>query len=645
MSFPPEPRGLLLLLVVWTASQLWPPSAADPAASPRIIITSSSLGEKRFHFGTPESHIVLYHEQGTPSVFVGAESKLYYHNFDNSTDYEVPFKTTRKPSNCKNEDDKNYLTLLEKYQDKLLICGTNACNPTCWNWVHGKKEIFMHAQGLAPFGLDPNALVLVDGDDIYSTIKKHQYNGKNPRFRRILGSTELYTTDMMMKNPQFVKAAMVKQDKPYNAKIYLFFREDNPDSSRNPVASKSISRVAQLCKGDKGGSGSLSASKWTTFLKATLLCVDGDRHFNHLQDVFIVESPVWSQTKIYGLFSNEWEYSAVCVYSVGAISEVFRTSPLKGYTGEPPAVRPGQCLEGDQRTPHETFQLADSYPEVLNRVQEKAIFSNKHHYQQIEIHQVEAGDGVTYNVLYLATDRGTIHKVVVLPTGAINVLEIQPFQSSAVIQSMILDTARKELFVASLSEVVQLPLAMCGAYKNTCGSCVLARDPYCGWTGGKCDSVYDHKQNGNRTLLQALTHDNSSDICSSSSNNTKEDGMELHMNVTVPQQSRYYLNCTVESHHANYTWFHNNRAILHCRPGHRHCIYFIDNMTDDLYGTYSCIAKEDWFTQTLVTENLVKPFSKTIAFRDKLHKDTATTTSLSFWLGLLHMLAVVLVIQ
>nr|XP_020659490.1 semaphorin-7A [Pogona vitticeps] len=637
MSFPPEPRGLLLLLVVWTASQLWPPSAAETAASPRIIIiTSSSLGEKRFLFGPPESHIVLYHEQGTPSVFVGAESKLYYHNFDNSTDYEVPFKTTRKPSNCKNDDDKNYLTLLEKYQEKLLICGTNACNPTCWNWVHGKKEIFMHAQGLAPFGLDPNALVLVDGDDIYSTIKKHQYNGKNPRFRRILGSTELYTTDMMMKNPQFVKAAMVKQDKPYNAKIYLFFREDNPDSSRNPVASKSISRVAQLCKGDKGGSGSLSASKWTTFLKATLLCVDGDRHFNHLQDVFIVESPIWSQTKIYGLFSNEWEYSAVCVYSVGAISEVFRTSPLKGYTGEPPAVRPGQ-VSGMWRKSIVEWVIKTFCWSTLSPL----LPSQDHNPPFIFSY---------FTFLFLisltfSADRGTIHKVVVLPTGAINVLEIQPFQSSAVIQSMILDTARKELFVASLSEVVQLPLAMCGAYKNTCGSCVLARDPYCGWTGERCGSVYDHKQHGNRTLLQALTRDNSSDICSSSSNNTKESGTELHMNVTVPQQSRYYLNCTVESHHANYTWFHNNRAILHCRPGHRHCIHFIDNMTDDLYGTYSCIAKEDWFTQTLVTENLVKPFSKTIAFRDKLHKDTATTTSVSFWLGLLHMLAVVLVIQ
>lgn len=39
-----------------------------------------------------------------------------------------------------------------------------------------------------------------------------------------------------------------------------------------------------------------------------LLCVDSatKRNFEWLQDVFIVESDQWFQTKIYGLFLNEW---------------------------------------------------------------------------------------------------------------------------------------------------------------------------------------------------------------------------------------------------------------------------------------------------------------------------------------------------
>lgn len=33
------------------------------------------------------------------------------------------------------KDNKNYLTLVEKYGDGMLVCGTGACAPTCWNLV------------------------------------------------------------------------------------------------------------------------------------------------------------------------------------------------------------------------------------------------------------------------------------------------------------------------------------------------------------------------------------------------------------------------------------------------------------------------------------------------------------------------------
>lgn len=33
------------------------------------------------------------------------------------------------------EDSRNYLTLVEQYGDGLLVCGTGACAPTCWNVV------------------------------------------------------------------------------------------------------------------------------------------------------------------------------------------------------------------------------------------------------------------------------------------------------------------------------------------------------------------------------------------------------------------------------------------------------------------------------------------------------------------------------
>lgn len=38
------------------------------------------------------------------------------------------------------------------------------------------------------------------GHDIYSTIKKSQQNGKIPRFRRVRGGGELYTSDTVMQS-------------------------------------------------------------------------------------------------------------------------------------------------------------------------------------------------------------------------------------------------------------------------------------------------------------------------------------------------------------------------------------------------------------------------------------------------------------
>lgn len=46
----------------------------------------------------------------------------------------------------------------------------------------------------------PLPLPLCPGDEVYSTIRKQEYNGKIPRFRRIKGDSELYTSDTVMQS-------------------------------------------------------------------------------------------------------------------------------------------------------------------------------------------------------------------------------------------------------------------------------------------------------------------------------------------------------------------------------------------------------------------------------------------------------------
>lgn len=46
----------------------------------------------------------------------------------------------------------------------------------------------------------PTCPPTIPGDEVYSTIRKQEYNGKIPRFRRIRGESELYTSDTVMQS-------------------------------------------------------------------------------------------------------------------------------------------------------------------------------------------------------------------------------------------------------------------------------------------------------------------------------------------------------------------------------------------------------------------------------------------------------------
>nr|XP_056722026.1 semaphorin-7A [Euleptes europaea] len=659
---------------------------------PQIAVSATINGEKRFLFNTTEAHVTLYHKNGTSSVFVGAMNKLYYYDFETSEHYVEPFNITE--SNCENsapcdyqlgsrpsvggssgsgfckKHAQNYLTLVANYEGKLLVCGTNACSPACWNWVDRKKEPGIEARGLAPHYLEQNSFVLFYGDYIYSAISKN--GGNLIRFRRVRGSWDLYSGDSLWSHPKLVQGAIIKNEEAYKDKIYLFFQEDNPEWPQNPEAPKRISRVAQLCAGDGGGSGALSSAKWSTFLKSTLHCFDHntDRHFHLVQDVFVVHSEDWAETKIYALFSNEWGYSAVCVYSVGDITKIFETSPLLGFTGGFPALRPGQCIKGGKPTPSYTYKVANRHPEMEQTVKPRNIlFHNKHRYQKIMVHSVQAANEQMYNVLYLATDSGTIHKIVNLPDGPFNILEIQPFQMPAAIQSMVLDSTKNVILVASENEVVELPTAMCEVYKDNCESCVLARDPYCGWIPGRCTSVYT-----TRPSLQSLSYEVPQGVCASSPRGDAEGDASVKTCTGVPPSSRYYLNCSLESHHAAYTWLHNNKTVARCDPGVDPCTHFIDRISAESEGNYSCVSQEDWFKQRLVTQCLIVKFPRSQqtappgdyrvvpGFQKSEQPDlsptklrefypltpqgnTATKSSILFWLELLHSVIIFVVLK
>ncbi|XP_076979913.1 semaphorin-7A isoform X2 [Tamandua tetradactyla] len=638
---PPTRSGLplRLLLLLWAVAVA---AQGHTRSGPRIsAVWKGRLGQDRMDFGQAEPHTVLFHEPGSSSVWVGGRGKVYLFDFPegkNASVRTVNIGSTR--GSCQDKRDcENYITLLEKEDKGMLVCGTNARRPSCWSLVNNTVESLGERRGFAPFSPDENSLVLFDGDQVYSTIRKQEYNGKVPRFRRIQGESELYTSDTVMQNPQFIKATIVHQDQAYDDKIYYFFREDNPD--KNPEAPLNVSRVAQLCRGDQGGESSLSVSKWNTFLKAMLVCSDSatNKNFNRLQDVFLLPDPngQWRDTRVYGVFSNPWNYSAVCVYSLGDIDKVFRTSSLKGYHGGLPNPRPGKCLPDQQPIPTETFQVADSHPEVTQRVEplgplKTPLFHSKYHYQKVVVHRMHASHGETFHVLYLTTDRGTVHKVV--ESGprehnlVFNIMEIQPFRRAAAIQTMTLDVQRRKLYVSSQWEVSQVPLDLCEVYGGGCHGCLMARDPYCGWHQGRCVSIYSSQ----RPVLQSINPAEPHRECP----NPNPDMAPLQK-VSLARNSRYYLSCPMESRHATYLWRHEQNVEQSCEPGHQspNCILFIENLTARQYGHYRCEAQEGSYLREAQHWELLPEDGATAEHLMGRARALATCPWLSFLLPLL----------
>ncbi|KAM4878070.1 semaphorin-4D-like isoform 4-T8 [Thomomys bottae] len=79
--------------------------------------------------------------------------------------------------------------------------------------------------------------------------------------------------------------------------------------------------------GDRGGLRILQ-KKWTSFLKARLICSQADigLTFDILQDVFILRSPDLKEPVIYALFTpqlNNVGLSAVCAYTLSTVEAVF----------------------------------------------------------------------------------------------------------------------------------------------------------------------------------------------------------------------------------------------------------------------------------------------------------------------------------
>ncbi|XP_025032935.1 semaphorin-4A, partial [Python bivittatus] len=520
----------------------------------------------------------------------------------------------------------NFIRILVQLNEShLYTCGTYAFSPTCayvdaenFTLVTDAKgqPLLQEGKGLCPF--DPrhqNTALIVDGELYTGTMNNFQ--GNEPVISRTLGSRTVLKTDSFLSwlhdDAVFVASFNIPGP-PDDEKVYFFFEETAKEFDF--FEKLTVSRVARVCKNDVGGDKVLQ-KKWTTFLKAQLSCTQQGR-FPHtvIQHVFALPQPSGG-TLFYGVFASQWQggnfgSSAVCAFSLEAIQKAFDgkykelnkdCSRWMTYSGPAMEPRPGSCSVGPSSDKALTFMkdhfLMDEKVAPINN--QPLLVKDSVKYTRITVHQTQKACGAPCTVLFLGTDKGFLHKVVVVGHEAHIIEEIQLFEKPEPVQNLLLVPEKGILYVGYSKGVLQVPVANCSVY-STCANCLLARDPYCAWDRHSCRAVWDDPSNRS-DWLQDVEWGKAEAACQRHSGKGRavprskndSDGIQLKV-LTRPLNSIVRLPCPRVSALANYSWSHpegnpppQEGLVV---PDDAGLLVFVHSQT---LGKYECWAHENGY--------------------------------------------------
>ncbi|XP_035579428.1 semaphorin-4D isoform X2 [Zalophus californianus] len=527
------------------------------APKPRITWERREVHLEKFHEPGIFNYSVLLLSEDKTTLYVGAREAVFALSAHNISvkQHEAYWRVSEdKKAKCAEKGKSrqteclNYIRVLQPLSARALyVCGTNAFQPACDHLnltsfkFLGRNE---DGKGRCPF--DPAqsyTSVMVDGE-LYSGTS-YNFLGSEPIISRNSSHSPLRTEYAIpwLNEPSFVFADVMRE-RPDGVdsgddRVYFFFTEVSVEYEF--VFKLMIPRVARVCKGDQGGLRTLQ-KKWTSFLKARLICSRPDSNlvFNVLQDVFVLRAQGLKEPVIYGVFTpqlNNVGLSAVCAYNLSTAEAVFSRGKYMQsttveqshtkwvrYNGAVPTPRPGACINREARAanfssslslPDKTLQFVKDHPLMDSSVtpidNRPRLIRSDVNYTQIVVDRMQALDGTVYDVMFVGTDRGTLHKAVSLENEAHIIEETRLFEDPEPVQTLLLNSeqGRRFVYAGSSSGVVQAPVAFCEKHA-TCKDCVLARDPYCAWNQATEACVALQPTDGpSRDLIQRMSGDTS----------------------------------------------------------------------------------------------------------------------------------------
>ncbi|KAM5329900.1 semaphorin-4D isoform 3-T6 [Glossophaga mutica] len=525
------------------------------APIPRITWEHREVQLVKFHQPGIFNYSALLLSEDKDTLYVGAREAVFAVNALNiaQKQHEAYWKVSEdKKAKCaekgksKQTECLNYIRVLQPLgTTALYVCGTNAFQPACDHLnltsfqFLGRNE---DGKGRCPF--DPAqsyTSVMVDGE-LYSGTS-YNFLGSEPIISRNSSHSPLRTEYAIpwLNEPSFVYSDVIRESPESTEggddKIYFFFTEVSVEYEF--VFKLMIPRVARVCKGDQGGLRTLQ-KKWTSFLKARLICSKPESNliFNVLKALFILRSPGLKEPIFYGVFTpqlNNVGLSAVCTYNLSTAEAVFSRGKYMQsatveqshtkwvrYNGAVPTPRPGACINHEARManfssslnlPDKTLQFVKDHPLMDDSVtpidNRPRLIKSGVNYTQIVVDRTQALDGTVYDVMFLSTDQGALHKAISLENDVHIIEETQLFQDLEPVQTLLLSSKKDRSFIyaGSNSGVVQAPVAFCGKH-STCEDCVLARDPYCAWSPARAACVVLREtHSSSRGLIQEMSGD------------------------------------------------------------------------------------------------------------------------------------------
>ncbi|XP_034524783.1 semaphorin-4B [Ailuropoda melanoleuca] len=594
-ALPPRPPPLLLLLLL-----LLPPTQA---LAPRISLPLGSKERPFLRFGAENvsNYTALLLSRDGKTLYVGAREALFALNSSASflpggTYQELLWSAdAERKQQCSfkgkdpQRDCQNYVKiLLPLNSTHLFACGTAAFSPLCTYVVSappcpGSLVAGLGAAALSASGAVAQPRCLVQG---------------RAQGEEVLGEQWVLP---LGRGHEGVQAP-------------------HPGLCVSPAS-------LSLPQGDEGGERVLQ-QRWTSFLKAQLLCSrpDDGFPFNVLQDVFTLSpSPQdWHDTLFYGVFTSQWhrgttEGSAVCVFTMKDVQNAFNglykevnreTQQWYTVTHAVPTPRPGACITNSarERRISSSLQLPDR---VLNFLKDHFLMDGqvrsqllllqpRARYQRVAVHRVR-GLHRTYDVLFLGTGDGRLHKAVDVGSRVHIIEELQIFPPGQPVQSLLLDTGKGLLYAASYSSVVQVPVANCSLYQS-CGDCVLARDPYCAWSRSRCRHISLYQpETASRPWIQDIEGANTMDLCNASSPGSRSSvltGEKQCEQVYFQPNTVNTLACPLLSNLATRLWLHNDlpvNASASCRVLPTGDLLLVGSQQE--LGVFQCWSLEEGFRQ------------------------------------------------